>query len=181
MNFPPEISPKILTLVSRLQEEVSRRAEKISDRLDPLLVCRRGCHDCCVDNISVFPVEAEVIRHHCHSLLTFDQPHPKGKCAFLDTGGACRIYPWRPYVCRTQGLPLQWLERDDGGAEIEVRDICPLNLIELAKQEVDLVGVASDNCWTLGDVESALAGLQVQALGGFQETLPRVFLRDLFQ
>ncbi len=167
--------------VARLQGEVSRRAAEIAERLGSLLVCRRGCHECCVDDLAVFPVEAEIIRRHCGPLLTFDQPHPKGKCAFLDADGACRIYPWRPYVCRTQGLPLRWMETDPSGAEIELRDICPLNLDELAQQNTNLADISSDNCWTLGEVESTLAGLQVQALGGFQDPLPRILLRDLFK
>ena len=34
---------------------------------------------------------------------------PEGACAFLDGEGGCRVYPDRPYVCRTQGLPLRWI------------------------------------------------------------------------
>ena len=181
MDSANDIDPEILTRVRRLQAEVSHQSEIISQRLGSLLVCQLGCHDCCVDDLAVFPVEAEIIRQHCGPLLTFDQPHPKGKCAFLNADGACRIYPWRPYVCRTQGLPLQWLDEDESGAEIELRDICPLNLTEMDKQKADLEDLPADDCWVLGEVEGTLAGLQVQALGGFQEKLPRVMLRDLFK
>ncbi len=180
MESKHNISQDILTQVIRLQVEISLKAEAMAQRLGSLLVCRRGCHDCCIDDLAVFPVEAEVIRQHCGPLLTFDQPHPKGKCAFLDVDGACRIYPWRPYVCRTQGLALQWFDTDESGAESESRDICPLNMDELEKQDVLLADIPPENCWQLGEAESKLAGLQVQALGGFQESLPRVFLRDLF-
>ncbi len=171
-----DISAEILTEVMRLQAEVTRDAEALAIRLGSLLVCRRGCDDCCQDDLTVFPVEAEVIRRYCESLLTFDQPHPVGKCAFLDTDGACRIYPWRPYVCRTQGLPLRWVDL----GEAEKRDICVLNAKEFKNQGAELSRLSVEDCWTIGETESRLAGLQVRALGSFQENLPRVKLRDLF-
>ncbi len=172
-----EISDDILAQVMRLQAEVSRQAESLAEGLGSLLVCRRGCHDCCQDNLSVFPVEAEVILRHCEPLLTFDKPHAPGKCAFLDGDGACRIYPWRPYVCRTQGLPLRWLADD----EKEQRGICALNADEFSRQSTELEALPAAKCWTIGEVESQLAGLQVRALGSFQETLPRINLRHLFR
>ncbi len=160
-----------------LQADVSRRAEALAGELGSLLVCRRGCSDCCQDNLSVFPVEAEVIRRHCEPMLTFDEPHPEGKCAFLDGDGACRIYPWRPYVCRTQGLPLRWA----GEGVSEERGICALNADEFVLQGVHLDSIAPEQCWTIGEMESRLAGLQVKSLGSFQEALPRIKLRNLFR
>ena len=90
------------------------------------LKCRMGCAECCMDDITVFEVEAENIRCHNNVLLNTGIPSGSG-CAFLDESGACRIYPQRPYVCRTQGLPLRWLEELDDDALVEMRDICPLN------------------------------------------------------
>ena len=51
------------------------------------------------------------------------EPHPPGACAMLDADGACRVYAARPYVCRTQGLPLRWAERR--GMETEILEILP--------------------------------------------------------
>lgn len=170
------IPDEVLAEVMKLQAEVSRRAEALAEGLGTLLVCRRGCDDCCQDDLAVFPVEAEVIRRHCEPVLTFDQPHPPGKCAFLDEDGACRIYPWRPYVCRTQGLPLRWGENDGS----EERGICALNADEFQRQGAELADLPREDCWTIGEMESRLAGLQVRALGVFQENLPRVKLRNLF-
>jgi len=171
-----DIPEEVLTEVLRLHAEVSRDAAILATRLGSLLVCRLGCDACCQDDLAVFPIEAEIIRRHCEPLLKFDQPHPPGKCAFLDAGGACRIYPWRPYVCRTQGLPLRWMEN----GEVEERGICSLNAEQLASQSIQLEALPVDDCWTIGQFENRLAGLQVRALGTFQETLPRVKLRDLF-
>ena len=170
------ISEEILTEVMQLHAEVSRRSDLLTSELGSLLVCRLGCDGCCQDDLAVFPIEAEIIRRHCEPLLTFDQAHPPGKCAFLDAEGACRIYPWRPYVCRTQGLPLRWL----GDGQDEERGICELNAEELERQGTRLDQLPAEQCWTIGEVESRLAGLQVRALGTFQETLPRIKLRDLF-
>jgi len=175
-----DIPEEILTEVMSLHARISRRAEAVSERLGSLLVCRRGCHECCIDGLAVFPVEAAIIHHQCESLLTNDKPHPPGKCAFLDHEGACRIYQWRPYVCRTQGLPLRWLDHGEGDAAIELRDICPLNAEEFKIQKVDLQTIPEGDCWNIGEAESELAGLQVKALGSFQESLPRILLRNLF-
>jgi len=170
------VPDEILTEVMKLQASVSQRAETLAAGLGSLLVCRKGCDDCCQDDLAVFPVEAEVIRRHLEPLLISEQPHPPGKCAFLDSAGACRIYPWRPYVCRTQGLPLRWLEDGEG----EERGICALNAEQFDNEGVELSQLKREECWTIGEIESRLAGLQVRALGTFQETLPRIKLRDLF-
>lgn len=136
------------------------------------LQCRRGCSGCCVDDLTVFSVEAEAIRRFAPRLLREGRPHPPGACAFLDGGGACRIHPVRPYVCRTQGLPLRWWD-DDG---TEFRDICPLNA-----DAVDLLGLDGRDCWTLGPFEGRLAQLQAETAGRAPTPADRVRLRDLFE
>ena len=145
-----------------LHDTVDKKAATLelihSDRLQ----CANGCHDCCQDDLSVFVIEAERIRTEFGDLLEHEQPHPEGKCAFLDQTGSCRIYAARPYVCRTQGLPLRW--QDDS---YEYRDICPLN-----EDGTPVEKLPSDQCWTLGEFEGQLAQLQGD--------LKRVKLRDLF-
>ncbi len=136
------------------------------------LVCRRGCTPCCRDGITVFELEAERIRRAAPELLASGIPHGEGACAFLDQDGACRIYADRPYVCRTQGLPLRWVdERDDGGI-VESRDICPLN-----ERGPPLVDLPEEACWTLGPVETVLQALAAPPGGGEAR---RVALRELF-
>lgn len=137
------------------------------------LVCRRGCCECCVDDLTVFEVEAENIRRRHADLLLNAQPHPPGACAFLDAEGACRIYADRPYVCRTQGLPLRWLDEDEHGEFVEYRDICPLNDAPDAEPIEEL---PESECWTIGPVEEQLAALQ-RAAGA---ALRRIPLRSLF-
>ena len=45
-----------------IHAEVDRRAEALAELHRDRLQCRRGCHDCCVDGLTVFEVEAERIR-----------------------------------------------------------------------------------------------------------------------
>ncbi len=85
----------------------------------------------------------------------------------LGAEGECRVYASRPYVCRTQGLPLRWAE-----AGTERRDICPLN-----DAAGDLLELPPEACWTLGPVEQRLAAAQARASGG---EATRVTLRSLF-
>ena len=150
-----------------LHASIDRRAAELSELHRDRLVCRRGCFDCCVDGITVFEIEAEKIRAGAADVLT-SEPHPAGRCAFLGSEGECRVYELRPYVCRTQGLPLRWT---DDEAETEYRDICTLN-----DKGEPIEELAPDACWSIGDVEEALARLQLETHG----TLRRVALRDLF-
>ena len=135
------------------------------------LQCRKCCSCCCVDDLTVFAVEAESIRLSYGELLARGTPHREGACAFLDDTGACRIYAHRPYVCRTQGLPLRWIEERDGDPK-ELRDICPLNE---AGDPVETL--PTDACWTIGPFEERLRHLQLAADG----RLTRMRLRDLFE
>ena len=153
--------------VAALHAEVDREAGRLHVLHAERLQCRRGCSACCVDDLTVFEVEAAPIRRRHAELLATGVAHAEGACAFLDEASACRIYEHRPYVCRTQGLPLRWIEERDGGA-VELRDICPLN--ESGQPIEELM---EDACWTIGPMEERLARLVI-------EPATRVRLRDLF-
>ncbi|HEX8154026.1 MAG TPA: YkgJ family cysteine cluster protein [Thermoanaerobaculia bacterium] len=151
-----------MTAIEDLHADTDRLAANIAERHAAALQCRRGCFGCCVDGITVFEVEARRIREGAKELLATAEPHPAGRCAFLGSEGECRIYALRPYVCRTQGLPLRWI---DDEAEAEYRDVCELN-------EIAVETLAADDCWTLGPIEERLARLQGDGR--------RVALRELF-
>jgi hypothetical protein len=166
--------------VSSVHREVDRATSSLDVIHQGRLKCRLGCSGCCLDDVTVFEVEAEVIRRHHAPLLEHGMPHPIGACAFLDDRGGCRIYEHRPYVCRTQGYPLRWLDEPDedgdlDGPIVERRDICPLNDGPEAGSPIE--ELPAEQCWTLGPIEGRLAHLQVVADGG---SLRRVRLRDLF-
>jgi hypothetical protein len=142
-------------------------------KLDPdRFHCGTGCHDCCIDGLSVFEIEAAYIARHHRHLLVQQKPHPEGRCPFLNAAGACVIYQYRPYVCRTQGLPLRWIDDPQDGGAVEIRDICPLN-----DKGQPLETLPPEACWTIGPFEEDLARLQIAAMG---RSLKRIRLRDLF-
>lgn len=157
--------------LKQLHAEVSSRARELAAQLGERLKCRLGCTDCCVDGITVFEIEAEQIRRHHEDLLRSDTPRQPGACAFLDEDGACRIYPHRPYVCRTQGLPLRWFGADSSGRTVEYRDICVLNEGGLHLEAMD-----AEDLWLIGPYEGRLAALQKRTGDGMR----RVSLRSLF-
>lgn len=95
--------------------------------------CQAGCAGCCQDGLSVSAIEAAVIRDYLDRLpaaqrrrIATSADAERGStagpnassaaaaddggsgCAFLDPQGRCAIYPVRPLVCRSQGLPLAY-------------------------------------------------------------------------
>jgi len=159
--------------ITTLHDEVDAKARHLHVLHAARTMCRKGCSSCCVDGLTVFEVEAAPIRRNHAALLATGIPHAEGLCAFLDDAGACRIYADRPYVCRTQGLPLRWLDERDGEV-VELRDICPLN-----EEGTPIEDLAEEDCWTLGPVEERLALLQMNSHAG-ASVAARTSLRALF-
>jgi len=173
---PPASADTSAAALLELHAEIDRRAAEVAAVHADRLNCGRGCAACCVDDVTVFVVEAERIRAALAAapLPADATPHPAGACAFLDSERACRIYADRPYVCRTQGLPLRWVEQEDEDSAVEFRDICPEND---SPSDPPLETLDAEVLWTLGPFESALAQLEQQRSGGQPERVP---LRALF-
>jgi len=155
-----------------LHRAIDLAAASVAARHVGRLHCGRGCAACCRDELTVFEIEAEIIRRRHASLLTTGRPHALGACAMLDEQGACRIYADRPYVCRTQGLPLRWLDAAPDSAVVEHRDICELNDLGVALLELEPAA-----CWTIGPFEARLRSIAQRRSG----RLERVALRALFR
>jgi uncharacterized protein len=160
-----------LEAIEVFHREVDAVAARLASHHAARMQCKRGCSSCCVDDIAVFEIEAARITRAHAKLLAEGVAHPEGACAFLDEEGACRIYGERPYVCRTQGLPLSWIGEQDGQL-VERRDICELN----EPGEPPLVELRREQCWPLGPAETKLAALQKK----HGATSERVRLRDMF-
>ena len=157
--------------LKKLYDEVDSLSNRLTKIHATRLRCGRGCSSCCVDDLTVYEIEVENIRRHHAEFLETATPHEKGACAFLDEEGACRIYEQRPYVCRTQGLPLRWFEETEDDEIVELRDICPLN-----ENDEPIENLKEEDCWTIGIFEQRLADLQYE----LDEDMRRVALRDLF-
>jgi hypothetical protein len=169
-----DVPPGTLEWVDRLHAVVDELARPIADAHATRLQCRHGCTACCADGLGVFVIEAALIQARHRDLLRDEAPAPEGGCAFLDETGGCRIYGVRPYVCRTQGLPLRWIEEDEEtGGPVEARDICPLN----DASGPPLEELPADVIWTIGPIEQRLADRQHACDGGEGR---RVSLRSLF-
>jgi hypothetical protein len=130
--------------------------------------CANGCSGCCQDGLTVFKIEAELIREVYGPLLRSGAAHPLGACAFLDENKLCRIYDVRPLVCRTQGAVLSYSAPD---SEQEERSVCALN-----DDGSDITQLPDSLCLDLGPPLEVLAHLQQNHCG----TNERVALRELF-
>lgn len=81
------------------------------------LECKKGCSMCCKVERTVFAIEADSIATQIKTLPKEQQNTLKehqaqtGVCPFL-IEDSCSIYPFRPLICRTHGLPLLYLDDD---------------------------------------------------------------------
>jgi hypothetical protein len=113
MNY----SEKFKKLIAEADSEC-RRLEELHSKL---MVCRRGCTSCCMD-FSIFPVEFFSIAEELKGKeIKFNSKAKEGECPML-VEGSCSIYPSRPFICRSHGLPL--LSMGDDGWELSH---CELN------------------------------------------------------
>lgn len=166
---------KVFSELENFYDEVDKLSTILSGKHGSRLKCKVGCFSCCVDNITVFEVEAEHIKKHNNDLINNDKPYPEGYCAFLNDKGECRIYEHRPYVCRTQGLPIRWIEEINEEELYEMRDICPLN-----EEGEPIVNIKAEDCWTIGPFEEKLAIIQ-KNFSDKPMGLNRIHLRQLFK
>jgi Fe-S-cluster containining protein len=148
-----ELRDALLLGVSALHREVDALGLELKERLPHALACGPGCAACCPADLTVLELEAEWIRRAVGEGLRGQTPAPAG-CAFLDEAGRCRIYAHRPYVCRTQGLPLRWFEEDEQGEILETRDLCEESAEMLVLDELD-----ATELWLLGPFEARLVEL----------------------
>jgi hypothetical protein len=192
MPHDPSALDPLLEGVGALHRSVDQEVIALLGVL-PRLVCRPACAGCCPPDLTVLGAEAAWLRRAVGDELRGDSPGQEGACVFLDQRRHCRIYPYRPYVCRTQGLPFRWWEEDEQGEVQESRDVCPLNIDALSLgnsaaanspapspfvANLALSHLAPDQCWLLGPREERLVELEEARNGG---RLERVELRVLFR
>ena len=74
--------------------------------------CRQGCSECCRP-MTVLPLEACAILTEAGAIACNDHgTDPEGACAFLALERTCRIYAVRPFLCRTRGFPVLYMNGD---------------------------------------------------------------------
>ena len=136
------------------------------------LVCAPGCADCCQPGLSVHPVEAMAIRAHlatwpprARAALREPAGANRARCAFL-RDDRCAIYPVRPVICRSHGLPV----RIDGQV-----DACPLNFTNRSWSPDGVLDLEHLNLLL------ALANQEALRIAQLPPDTPRVDLAELAQ
>ena len=127
-----------LQLLARV-DDFTRR---VSQRYPGMLQCQAGCDDCCRRDLSLFPIEIDRVLEQLAGLapdqqrLVLDRARAalvdeEAACPLLEEG-LCLVYPVRPVICRSHGLPLLIPEQDS-------LSICPHNFKGLLDIEGECV------------------------------------------
>lgn len=129
-----------------LRTKIDTFSDEVTARRAADLSCRAGCAGCCHVELTVSAVEAAAIVEHLAALPATERARlrPAGnvdpssvtppRCAMLRDDDTCAIYPVRPLVCRSQGLPLLYpaelvpeAARRGLAADGRAVTCCPLN------------------------------------------------------
>lgn len=95
----------------QLREEVDQKTAQLEEMHADHILCQKGCCDCCM-NLTVWPVEFySILREMQEQNWPVPALHPAAGCVYLEEG-VCQIYPFRPLICRTHGLPLVYWHDD---------------------------------------------------------------------
>ncbi|TJZ72065.1 YkgJ family cysteine cluster protein [Chitiniphilus eburneus] len=94
-------------------QEIYALADLVGELTTPGTACSKGCSRCCRVDLPITTIEARYIRKHVGivprtgSSISSGHTVARRPCPFLDAAGACSIYPFRPFVCRTLHAPGQ--------------------------------------------------------------------------
>jgi hypothetical protein len=133
------VDPRVVVEdTARLVEEVVNLAPQ-----PRAYACRRGCHFCCYEAVTVSEIEAAALARHVESLPETERAAIQARleryaegvrsvggdrmrmnrvpCAFLDTkSGECTVYAIRPYMCRAlTSYDVAPCQTDDQSYEVD--------------------------------------------------------------
>lgn len=149
LPLPPP-SPDIRRAYRELVADIEAMTEKYTqERFRTIMQCGPGCADCCI-RFSVLPLEAAVVAEALQGKIVLLQDEGD-KCLLL-SGDLCQVYEVRPVICRTQGLPLGYIDEAAGTIEVSA---CPLNFPEDYP-------LAHDDLLYMDTFNSRLAALNLQ-------------------
>jgi len=129
--------------LAALAEEVEASFAVIHERRTAQMQCRAGCSACCRARLSITQVEEAFLRR---GLATFSderrvefsartREENREMCPALDGDGRCGIYPFRPLICRTYGVPLRH-RRAVALINPPIIDSCDLNFTETSLKDL---------------------------------------------
>ena len=134
--------------------------------------CAKGCASCCRLE-TVVPLEAVLIAIYVDTLpiqRSVRDELSADECVFLTPDAACAIYPVRPLICRTHGLPIQYPDREE-------RDACPLNFLDVSLEQIAPQDVLSIEPVTVNLLRLNLALCMIA--GDADAAGERIHLRDI--
>lgn len=163
--------PALAALAAKLDGFVARVEARHGDQLR----CAPGCAACCQVALTITAVEADAIRTWAAeqpaavrtALAEGARAATSARCAALDGADRCRIYPARPLVCRSHGVPIR-LGR--GAAAITA---CELNFTAAGPAAADPDCVLDQELvsTTLGVIDRAAGGGPRQELAAVLASL----------
>lgn len=105
----------------RLLAEVNNQVREKHEAFFPaMLQCGPGCTKCCI-RFSLLPLEAALVLAAL-AATDFGGSDEAGRCVLL-RDGLCAIYGARPLICRTQGLPLGYVDEEREAVEVSACDL----------------------------------------------------------
>jgi len=160
----------------QLRNEVDALCESLEKVHHQHLNCKKGCDQCCMA-ISVFPVEFYAIKAESHPESIHGLPDPQNDedCRYL-VDHSCVIYPSRPVICRTHGMPLLYRSLEGDDWELSC---CELNFLDF-----DLGDFNQENCYPMERINSQLYLINKNFVAGFEDgkysETDRIPLAELF-
>ncbi|MBK9034372.1 MAG: YkgJ family cysteine cluster protein [Myxococcales bacterium] len=153
-----------LALVAKVDAFVGR----VEARHGADLACGAGCASCCLVRLTIAGVEADAIAAWLAARTAAERAEiaaaamaaAPGRCAALADDDRCRIYPVRPLVCRSHGVPIR-LRRP---GEAPVVTACALNFTAHGP------AAAAADCVLDQELVSTTLGVIDRAAGGAPET-----------
>lgn len=157
MNHPDK---KTFAPYYQLRTEIDALSESLEKVHHQHLSCKKGCDLCCMA-ISVFPIEFYAIKAELNvkSLEGLPVPQSEVDCQFL-VEHSCAIYPSRPVICRTHGLPLLYMSLE--GDEYEL-SCCELNFTRYYFENFD-----EENTYPMDRINSRLYQINKNFVVGFE-------------
>lgn len=121
LQIPPP-TESIREAYQQLIADINTMIDTIAgSRFKSRLQCRPGCASCCMQ-FSVLPLEAALVAEALHEHTPMSQKN--GDSCLLLVDNLCQVYAVRPIICRTQGMPLGYVDEYAGTIEVSA---CPLN------------------------------------------------------
>ncbi len=128
----------LVTLRSRVDAHFEAAAHEAGEQMR----CARGCAQCCHVDLSVFEVEAALVRDALAALPATTRARVRAQadqtrhCAML-LDGLCAVYAQRPLICRSHGTAVLL---EDGRVEH-----CELNFTDAPPAKASVLRLAAIN------------------------------------